>query len=363
MNFYHLTIELIIDILAIILGFTLIIRRTDNLPKFYWGIIAAGIGIMFAWENIGWLFIRNTDPAYEYEDILNIEKMLKWYVLAGPVSLYPLASLRPGYLNRFRILIFMIPSIIITTVGICFLYFDGNLTPIDSISQIPQSIHHLDIKLRLIIFVFSVVTPFLYFTCPLVNNKTDREITSMMYMFIGFLFLLLGIYISFTLFINNFLFNGFGMVSIIFSILFSVLYLRSENPFSKYAPTESTEETTPDINVSPLYSEIENYLKNSCAFINPEYKIECLAKHFEEKESVVSAAIKSGGHTGFREYINYLRLEHFKSEAAQNPHKTVKELMYACGFTSRPTFYRIFSEQYDITPMEFIKNQAKKTQP
>ncbi|MCD8166213.1 MAG: hypothetical protein LUE93_08885 [Bacteroides sp.] len=194
MGYYHLTIELIIDILAVCLGISLIIKPSDNLPKFYWGVIAASIGLMFTWENVGWLLVRNADPLYEYTDILNIEKMLKWFALASIISLYPLASLRPGLLNRFRLLLYLLPTLIITTIGICYMAFNGNITEISSIDQVYINIDQFDIQLRLTIFAFTVIIPLLYFICPVIKQKTYRRITSMMYIFIGFLFLLLAIY-------------------------------------------------------------------------------------------------------------------------------------------------------------------------
>ena len=55
-----------------------------------------------------------------------------------------------------------------------------------------------------------------------------------MYLFIGFLFVFLGIYILFTLNINEFVFNLFGIMAIVFTVLFSIQYLRYENPFSNH---------------------------------------------------------------------------------------------------------------------------------
>lgn len=51
MGITHLSIELTLDLIALIIGIILIIRAKDNYPKLYWGIIATGIGIMFSWEN------------------------------------------------------------------------------------------------------------------------------------------------------------------------------------------------------------------------------------------------------------------------------------------------------------------------
>lgn len=43
--------------------------------------------MVFMWENIGWLTIVTETPEYRFTDLLNIEKMLKWYVLASIVAL------------------------------------------------------------------------------------------------------------------------------------------------------------------------------------------------------------------------------------------------------------------------------------
>lgn len=107
----------------------------------------------------------------------------------------------------------------------------------------------------------------------------------------------------------------------------------------------------------PLFAMIESHLMEQHPYIDQHYNIEHLAKSLNEKEHTISVAIKSKGFTGFREYINYLRLEYFRQLAAESPEKNVKELMFACGFTSRATFYRNFSEKYGISPTKFIDNQ------
>ena len=117
MGILHLSIELALDLIALISGIILIIRAKDNYPQLYWGIIAVGIGFMFSWENIGWLTIVTDTPEYDFTELLNIDKMLKWYALANIVALFPIASLSPGYFNHFRIFTFLLPPIITITVG------------------------------------------------------------------------------------------------------------------------------------------------------------------------------------------------------------------------------------------------------
>lgn len=108
MGITHLSIELTLDLIALIIGIILIIRAKDNYPKLYWGIIATGIGIMFSWENIGWLTIVTDTPEYNFTELLNIEKMLKWYALANIVALFPIASLSPGLSEPFQDIYFSV---------------------------------------------------------------------------------------------------------------------------------------------------------------------------------------------------------------------------------------------------------------
>lgn len=365
MGILHLSIELTLDLIALVSGIILIFRAKDNYPKLYWGIIATGIGLMFSWENIGWLTIVTDTPEYNFNDLLNIEKMLKWYALANIVALFPIASLSPGYFNHLRIFTFLLPPIITITVGICYLNFNGIITPVYSLNEIIPNISNTDIKLRICIFLLSVLTPLFILIYAMISTKTYRRINKNMHLFIGFLFLFLGIYILFTLNINELIFNLFGITAIIFTVLFSILYLRYENPFSDHiSMVYNMEKEIPQIENSyqplPLFANIETYLKEQHPYIDQQYSIKDLANSLNEKEHDISAAIKSQGFTGFREYINSIRLEYFKQLAMENPEKNVKELMFSCGFTSRATFYRNFSDKYGISPTKFIENQQIK---
>ena len=111
MGTVHLSIELAFDFIAFAMGCVLIGQAKDNYLKLYWGIIAASIGLFFVWENIGWLMIVTDTPEYRFTSLLSIDKMLKWYALASVVSLFPMASLYPGYFNHLRLLIFLLPPV------------------------------------------------------------------------------------------------------------------------------------------------------------------------------------------------------------------------------------------------------------
>jgi AraC-like DNA-binding protein len=358
MSLTQLYVELLFDLVAILLGVVLVVRINDNLQRFYWGLISITIGIFFMWENINWVFLVMDKPNYEYLEILNYEKMLKWFATASIFSLFPFASLRPGYLNIKRLLIYYLPILIFLIISVCYLSSNPIITKISTLNDIVLNFNKFDIKLRLLIFIFSVLIPYAYFFYPLVSRKTFRKVSLHMYVFLAFNILLSIIYIFFTLFINAFFFNAFGILSVTFAITFSVLYLRFENPLSIHVGNSIDE--VPSIANTPktslCFCEIDKYLKEQKVFVDSNYSIKELSNFLLINEQEIAKSIKIAGFTGFREYLNFLRLEHFKTLASQNPNKTIKELMFACGFKSRTTFYRVFSEQYGISPVKFISN-------
>lgn len=357
MGVLYLSVELFFDLVACVLGVVLMCRAGDNYPKFYWGIIAACIGAVFMWENIGWLTIVTDTPEYRFTDLLNIEKMLKWYVMASIVALFPTASLLPGYLTPFKILLFLLPPILLTTVGLCYLGFNGNMTSLLTFSDIFHGFFRMDVVLRVVLFLSSVVTPVFFCFYPLFRRKAYRQINGMMYFFIGFMCLFVLIYCLFTLFVSEFVFNLFGATSIVFAVFFSAQYFWKENPFSsRLDSTEQlpvSEEACPNT-ASPLFYQIDSFLRETESYTQPDYSLQALSESLLVKEAQLSLAVKSAGFSSFREYLNDLRLEHFKHLVESGGNKSIKELLFSSGFNSRSTFYRNFSDKYGISPTQFV---------
>lgn len=363
MGVLYLSVELFFDLFACILGGILVCRAGDNYPKFYWGIIAFCIGAVFMWENIGWLTIVTDTPEYRFTDLLNIEKMLKWYVLASIVALFPTASLLPGYLTPFKILSFLLPSLLLTTIGLCYLGFNGRMTPLLAFSDIFACIGNTDVILRVVLFLSSVITPVFFCFYPLFHRKVYRQINGMMYFFIGFICLFVFIYCLFTLFINEFIFNLFGATSIVFAVFFSVQYIRKENPFSNRFEADEpvlSVESSCWSNLSPLFKQMEKYLLDTEEYTQSDYDLHLLSQALQVKENRLSLALKSAGFSSFREYLNDLRLRHFRRLVESESDKSIKELIFQSGFNSRSTFYRNFSDKYGLSPTQFVDSCKNK---
>lgn len=372
-----MTIELSLDVITAVLGFFVALRAGDNYPKRYWGLIALLIGSMFAWENIGWLAIVSEAPEYRFTDLLNVEKMLKWYVLAGIVALYPLSSLFPGYLTPFRTLLYQLPTIVVTTVGISYILFNGTFTPLYTMADIIAELGKFDVQLRIGIFLFSVITPLFVLFFPILRRRGFRLSNHRMRLFLAFLLLFTVVYMAFTLSISYFVFNLFGAMAIVFTLVFSVMYLRMESPFSDHAASVpssgSAASAEADCSEEPIgraepfstasstvdnstFSVIAAYMEDKRPYTEPDYSVEMLADELHLRPRRVSEAIKSAGYSGYREYVTILRLDCFHALATEHPERSIKELMFAAGFKSKATFYRNFKTRYGTTATQFIES-------
>lgn len=367
MGIIYLSVELTLDLIAFIIGCAIIFQAKDNNQKRYWGFISVCIGLVFIWENVGWLMKVSDNPSFRFMELLSIEKMLKWYVPASIVCLFPIASLRPGFLTPVKVLSFLLLPIIIITIGLCYYCFNGNFTSISSVTDIFSKLDRLDIKLRLLIFSMTIITPLILVIYPLTKKYSYRKINGMMYLFYTYLFIFLAIYILFTLSINEVVFNLFGAMAIIFTLTFSVAYMISENPFTIYklekiGADNETYSISYDVNddnyISPLFTLIDDTLKCEKPFTDKDYCLKDLSFKIKEKESVISDAIKSAGYTSFKEYICDLRLDYFKEQLENNPDKNVKELMFSSGFNSRATFYRHFTKRYGVSPLNYFNKNS-----
>ncbi|MDY3068341.1 MAG: helix-turn-helix domain-containing protein [Parabacteroides sp.] len=366
MGVAYLSIELTLDLIAFIIGCTIIIQAKDNYQKKYWGFISACIGLVFMWENIGWMIKVTDNPSFRYMELLSIEKMLKWYLPASIVSLFPIASLRPGFLTPVKVLSLLLFPIMMVTIGVCYYLFNGYFTGITSVSDLLVNLDRLDIKVRLFIFSMTIITPLLLVIYPLTKKYYYRKINRMMYLFYIYMFIFLAVYVLFTLYINEFIFNMFGATAIIFTLTFSVAYMMSENPFSIYKienlEINNTQTVNYDTNdekyISPLFSLIDTALRDEKSFTDKDYCIKDLSLRMKEKEVIISDAIKSAGYTSFKEYICDLRLDYFKEQLENNPDKNVKELMFSSGFNSRATFYRHFTKRYGVSPLNYFNKNS-----
>ncbi len=358
MNIY-VYIDSFFDFWMTVCGIVLICMSRGNTMRLVLGVIGLVIGLIFVHDNLGILMHPELPPTthgYTYQDILVFGRMMEWIAPATACSMFPLMSLRPGFFTPIRLVLFSIPVLITLLVGWCYQAFNGYITPLHGVADVMANLGKTDVLVRLFVFTMSVAIPAFYFFLPFLWRfaTLKRRVTPVMWAFIAGMVVMVCYYAAFMLTPSMFLFGTVNVVVEIFFIAFSVMFMLHEDPLSsreasgKYVPQEfhSLEEQ--------LFAKMEAWFETNHPFTNPEYAFQELARDVNAKPSLVVEAIRAGGFSGFREYMNFLRVEHFKQAADLQRTKTVKELMNGSGFTSRSSFYRLFAGYEKMTPSEYI---------
>lgn len=137
---------------------------------------------------------------------------------------------------------------------------------------------------------------------------------------------------------NNFVLHGF--VNVIFGLLI--------NHYPRFY--------TRNNNNSNIIVQILTYIGDN---YKEQLTLETIAAKFNYNKYYISHLFKQYVGVNYKTYINILRLQHVISNFTQSTEHNISATAYQCGFSSMPTFYRIFQETYGMTPKEFFKNLSQ----
>lgn len=361
MNLFLIYINLLADITTLVLGIVVTVKARDNIMKYRWGILTIIIAAFLLLVDIGKF---SSAPLYPHQGpylLLDLPGMLAWLFFATASVLVPLTSMRPGYITKLRLLLYAQPIFATLLIAFSYWLFNGQFTPLSSWEMIWEYAGNPDVELRLAIFAISIIVPVAYFFIPLFNDLPvlRRIAKPEMYIYLATMALLLGYYILHTAAVNTFIYYTFGLAVNIRFIYYSTLHLLIENPFSYRVPPGKMviDKRSPD---EVLLGDIVKYFEENKSFTNPEFSIDDLSKALDVRRPLILEAVKSGGWSGFREFLNYARVIHFKNAAMRHSGKNIKEMMMESGFNSRATFYRIFAAQEHMTPSDYIEKIRQK---
>lgn len=373
-NVIVLCIELLLDIVGLVLGILVYSRSSDNngLTK-AWGVLAITLSLLLLCDNLEWMWIfsrggeetipRFTEVPMNHLSIWHIVRVIVFFQF---FSIFPIASLKPGWMTFSRVVSLCIPILLITCIACCYEFFNGHYTTLKSFASIRENIGERDVRVRLMLFIISVITPSVNFFFPYmrrwipVRRKQSQAMSIYMMCFAiimsGYIWLMLGT--------SGLCFNVFGYIVILPVLFLNILYLRNENPLSlPPQPVEELEmeeiEAIREIAVSPVVFELSNQMqslmKHSKPFTNPQYSLQEFLNDLNTNENRLNKALHYDGFSGFRDYINFYRLQYFKEQAQLKRELTVKELMFLSGFTSRSSFYRYFASVEKMSPSEYME--------
>ena len=372
-----LCVEILLDVIGLCTGIIVLVRAIDNRIQQAWGLLAVTLSLLLLCDNIEWIWIFSQQPhgvplfIEVPMDHLSMWHMVRTVVFFQFFSLFPVASLRPGWMTATRIINHCIPIFIIICIACCYQLFNGHYTVLRSFSAIGANLQYQDVQLRLILFLLTVITPSMNFLFPYMKRWVPirRKQSSVMAIYMICFGMIMSGYIWLMLGTSGVSFNLFGCIVILPTIYISILYIGDGNPLSlPPSPVEDLEsediEAIREIEVSQVVLELckslDHLMKTEKPFIKPQYSLPELLKELDTNEHRINKAFHYDGFTGFRDYINFHRLQYFKEQAVLDTNLTVKELMFKSGFTSRSSFYRYFANIEKMSPSEYMEILQKK---
>ena len=367
-----LFIELLLDIVGLVTGGIIWAHSSESKIRKAWGMLATTLSLLLLCDNIEWmwLFSRGVEEIPRFVEVpmdhLSIWHIVRVIFFFQLFSLFPIASLKPGWMTLTRITNYCIPILLIVCIACCYQFFNGHYTMLKSFAAIGENLGKQDVVVRLMLFVISVLMPSLNFLLPYLKRWIPiRRVQSRgMYIYMGCFGLIMSGYIWLMLGTSGLCFNLFGYFVVVPTILLNILYLRNDNPLS-LPPLPAIDlsrqeiEAIKEIEVSPVVLELSEqlmaFMKGHTPFTNPQYSLQNVLADIGTNEHRFNKVLRYNGFSGFRDYINFNRLQYFKEQAALRKELTVKELMFMSGFTSRSSFYRYFASIEKMSPSEYME--------
>lgn len=103
---------------------------------------------------------------------------------------------------------------------------------------------------------------------------------------------------------------------------------------------------------------IQTFFYDEKIYTNPNLKIKEAASKMGVSDKILSEYLANEVDTNFKDFINTLRINEFKSLLQDQNSKqySLVGLAEKAGFKSKATFYRVFKNKEQITPNEYLKS-------
>ena len=135
---------------------------------------------------------------------------------------------------------------------------------------------------------------------------------------------------------------------------------KSDLAISKSAEIKNSFTTIDTKMFRDLANQLEKYMKQDKAYLNPDLNLNTLANTLEVPEKTISQTLNQLIGSNFSDYVNSYRIADAKSmlEHQTESSFSIKEIMYEVGFNSRSVFNTVFKKKTGLTPSEY-KNRQK----
>ena len=106
---------------------------------------------------------------------------------------------------------------------------------------------------------------------------------------------------------------------------------------------------------SKCAAHIEHQIQDQKLYLQEDLSLTSLATQLEMPSHRVSEVLNHHFEKNFYEYINDLRIQYAAELLLKDPKRSITEIYYTAGFTTKSTFYGRFKKQFGCTPSEYRK--------
>ena len=137
-----LFIELLLDIVGLVTGGIIWAHSSESKIRKAWGMLATTLSLLLLCDNIEWmwLFSRGVEEIPRFVEVpmdhLSIWHIVRVIFFFQLFSLFPIASLKPGWMTLTRITNYCIPILLIVCIACCYQFFNGHYTMLKSFAAI-----------------------------------------------------------------------------------------------------------------------------------------------------------------------------------------------------------------------------------
>lgn len=130
-----------------------------------------------------------------------------------------------------------------------------------------------------------------------------------------------------------------------------------QEPLAEFQNSDNDEED----NLKNVFKRLLLAVEKEKIYTDPNISLAKTAEIIKSNEKYVSTAIATYAKMNYNNFINSYRINEAKILLYENNALNINEVMYACGFNSRTTFYEAFKKHTGMSPKQFkdLKAEAK----
>lgn len=154
-----------------------------------------------------------------------------------------------------------------------------------------------------------------------------------------------------------FLLTFIVIIAIIYNKRLTRLYKSARNKIDEFMASQEKVDFISDENTNEMYKELflrlDERIKEDKPYLNNMFGRDNLATYAKLDKNKLTDVIKCGSKVTPNKYLNQLRIAYSVELLKSKPEYSIESIANDSGFGNRTTFYRVFTDAFGITPVQY----------